>query len=111
MQGLRGKPHRVIYTAKNFVSGLSQLSLKVICPDLVIKGPFQLTEFEDPFLSGVYYYDHLTSEDDQTGDYIFIINNPEQNHKEGFRLTYQEAQTEALLVGLSEGFQKNYFGG
>lgn len=70
-----------------------------------------MTEFTDPFLSGVYYYDHETTEDDMAGDYIVIINNTEQNHKEGFRLTYPKGQAEVILADLSEGMKKHYFGG
>jgi hypothetical protein len=106
-EGIPGRPHRVVYTAKNFTSGLVQIALKVIRPDLTISESYSLAEFEDPFLSGVYYFDYYTAPNDPLGDYIFIISNPEQSHKEGFRIAYRSSED---IDGSALSLKKRYFG-
>jgi hypothetical protein len=110
-QGTLGKPYRVVYTSRNFVSGLSQINCRIIRPDLTISDSYALTEFTEPGLAGCYYYDFLTTEDDSLGDYIIIINNPEQSLKEGVRITYQSLTQNVALSSISKGLAKNYFGG
>ena len=108
-QGVLGKPYRIVYLAKNFVTGLEDLTCKIIKPDLTISEAYPLIEFEDADLKGCYYFDFLTTETDEIGDYIAVINNPEQALKEGYRITYQTATQSEALGSISEGLEKNYF--
>lgn len=109
--GTLGKPYRIVYTAKNFKTGLTQISCKIIKPDLTISVRNNMCEFEDLDLKGCYYYDFETTLQDQLGDYIVIIHNPEQVHKEGLRITYQSQTQSVALDTISDGLRKNYFGG
>lgn len=109
--GTLGKPYRVVYTAKNFVSGLSQITATVIRPDLTISPSYEMYEFDNVALKGCYYYDLETSADDPLGDYIVIINNPEQSMKDGIRITYQSETQSVALDSIAGGLAKNYFGG
>ncbi len=109
-QGTLGKPYRVVYTSKNFVPGLQQIKVRVIKPDLTLTDSYQMIEFPEDGLSGCYYYDLITREDDSLGDYIVIIDNPEQNHKEALRISYQSQTQSVALESIAGGLAKNYFG-
>lgn len=109
--GTLGKPYRVVYTAKGFVTGLNQIKIRVIKPDLVISELFPMAEFTEEGLTGCYYYDFNTTKEDSLGDYIVIINNPEQAHKTSLRITYQSETQSVALDSISGGLKKHYFGG
>lgn len=109
--GTLGKPYRVVYTAKNFVAGLSQIKIRVIKPNLTLSTLLPMSEFTEEGLTGCYYYDFETTKDDSLGDYIMIIDNPEQSHKCSLRINYQSETQSVALDSISGGLKKNYFGG
>ena len=109
--GTLGKPYRIVYTAKNFVTGLTLITIKLIKPNRDISLAYSMLEFVDEDLKGCYYYDLETTKEDELGDYIAIINNPEQAHKQGYRITYQSLTQSVALDEIAGGLKKNYFGG
>lgn len=68
-------PFRIFYVAKNFTTGLTDVGLYVRRPDGVREGAFIMTEINDPYLSGSYYYDYLPT---QQGYYLFAMDSPSQ---------------------------------
>ena len=108
--GTLGKTYRCIYAARNYVSGLTAITVRILRPNLVIDPPYPMREFDEADLKGCYYYDFETTKEDPLGDYVFIINNPEQEAKEGVRITYQSETQSVALDTISSGLRKNYFG-
>lgn len=74
MNGVLGRPYRVIYSSKNLVSGLMGISARVIRPDDVLMGIFPMIEFSDPGSQGVYYLDLMTTQLLPEGEYSVVIN-------------------------------------
>jgi hypothetical protein len=72
MNGILGTPYKFTYTARSFSSGLS-LTAKVMRPSGSVQGTYPMTEFADPSFSGVYFFDILTTQLNQEGEYSVVV--------------------------------------
>lgn len=87
--GVLGQPHRITYTAKSLVSGLTDIKAYVIKPDLNRVGPFALNELADPKFAGFYFFDFITAPSDSPGEYFGIIDSPSENgHRAPFKINF-----------------------
>lgn len=68
-------PTRIFYVAINNMAGLTDVQLYIKRPDLVLEGPFTMTEIVDPQVSGTYYYDYTPV---QQGSYLSICDSVSQ---------------------------------
>lgn len=88
-QGVLGQAHRIIYTSKNLVSGLTDVRAYVIKPDLTRVGPYPLSEFADPKFSGFYAFEFPTAPTDSQGEYIGVVESPSENsYRTPFKIIY-----------------------
>ena len=92
------KPYRIIYEARNFTTGLSNVQAFVLKPNLTSIGPFMLTELPSVF-GGRYYFDLMTGPTDPTGEYIAAIFSPAEGIQTTHRVSlYDPPATEAELA-------------
>lgn len=73
--GKLGKPAVISYQSKNGTTGLTDIKVTIIRPDLTPVGPFALTEYSP----GFYSYSFSTSLLDPEGDYLGIIDSPSES--------------------------------
>lgn len=95
--GYVSSPYRVLYEAKGFRSGLTNVQAVIMKPDQSIAGPFTMTEMPSVF-AGRYFFDFITSSSDPEGEYFAAIFSPTENFQTTFRLSlYQKTATQASL--------------
>jgi hypothetical protein len=85
MASILGVPYKVFYAAKNFKTGLTDISAKIVKSDGVVIGPILLAELPEPGFTGTYTATIATSESDPEGDWLGIVN--ENGHSYPFRVT------------------------
>lgn len=76
--GVLGRPHRVSYVSRNFLTGLTDVKAYVLLPNLTRVGPFSLTESADPKFVGYYFFSFPTLVSDAPGEYIGIVESPSE---------------------------------
>ena len=81
-----GETFRIYYIAKNFVGGLSDVSMVVYKPNGVKQGLYMLTEVNMGDGEGIYYYDYADS--DMEGSYLFVVNSPSNPRKDARQVTF-----------------------
>lgn len=81
---LLGDSHRIIYEAKNYKTGLTDITATVTKPNGSPVGPFTLIEF--PNHPGLYYFDLGSAISDPIGDWAGVI--VEGTHKSAFKCTF-----------------------
>lgn len=86
-----GQPERVFYEAKNFRSGLANITVNIKRPD-GNTNTAPMNELPAPFL-GVYFYDLMTSMTDPIGEYLFLVNSPTENRKDITIRFFEPAQS------------------
>lgn len=62
--------HRVMYVAKNYQTGLTNITMRVTKPDKSLEGLFTLIEFDPTNRPGHYIYDYTPTEE---GNYDFSV--------------------------------------
>jgi len=65
------EPYKIVYIAKNFTSGLTDVELIVFKPNMSKMGVYVLTEMQDPEGAGIYYIDF--NDADVVGVYTFVV--------------------------------------
>ena len=73
MNGTLGKPYKFFYSARNFVSGLTDIIALVKKPDGSTHGTFPLTELSGSLFFGTYFFDLTTIQADLSGEYTIVI--------------------------------------
>lgn len=58
---------RLFYVAKNHTTGLVDVEVNIVKPDLTVDGPFVMTEIPEAEVQGTYYYDWTPA---AVGDYL-----------------------------------------
>lgn len=79
-------PYRVVYEARGFTPGLTDVRALIIKPDSSIAGPYALTEMPSAF-RGRYFFDFITSASDPEGEYMAMIVSPSENIQTTVRLS------------------------
>jgi len=91
---LLGKPYKIVYESKNFVSGLTGIIATLIKPDGNTLGPFALTEIAESGFSGVYSANVTLTTSDQEGMYTGVIFSPnEGNYSRAFKVSFINPDT------------------
>lgn len=92
-----GKPEKVVYTAKQLTTGLTDIKAYVMKPNGDIVGPFPLLEVDDNNFEGIYTFSfHTDSVNDEHGVYVGIIVSPSENHRTSFKLNYESLEINEL---------------
>ena len=87
---LLGTKYTVVYEAKNLASGLTGITATIVKPDSSTIGPLALIEYAAPDLAGVYYAEFTPSTADPEGEWIGVIESPnEGNHRRAFRISFE----------------------
>lgn len=89
MNGKLGRPYKVVYVAKGFVSGLTNIVAKVEKPNGAYVGLFPLIEDTDSFYAGTYYFNLVLSSSEQEGEYTVVIVEPTSTHREVLKVTME----------------------
>jgi len=89
MIGILGRNYKFTYGARNFVSGLS-ITASVIKPDGSLLGNYSLTEFSYASMKGIYFFDMVTSDSMEEGEYsVVVVEGTYKNHsKVTMRLSF-----------------------
>lgn len=82
-----GFANKILYTSKDLIAGLANISAKIIKPNGSVIGPFVLTEMTEPGFEGNYFFTFSTSLSDPEGDYIGSIISPDESHKTNFKVS------------------------
>lgn len=82
-----GLPHRIVYASKNFVSGLTDVSIKILKPNGSVHTFGLMTEFPDVGFEGIYYFVMPSNSVDPEGEYTVSIVSPTENHKAKSKVT------------------------
>lgn len=90
--------YRIIYTAKNFVQNLTDVSLVITKPDGTNVGFFVMDEV--PGKPGLYYYDYLL---DQLGRYIFDCNSTTNPNRHTFAVDVITLPNSAIPIADFDG--------
>jgi hypothetical protein len=83
-----GTIHKLVYASKNFKSGLTNISIKVLKPDGSVHASGTMTEFSEAGFEGVYYFNVSTLINDPQGEYAAMITEPTANHKAKAKVSY-----------------------
>lgn len=84
-----GTPEKVIYTARNLLTGLTDIVAYIMKPDNSIVGPFALTEIANVNFTGLYTFDFITDvNNDEYGVYTGKIVSPTEDITVPFKLSY-----------------------
>lgn len=83
-----GRPARIVYQAKNSLSGLTDIIARVFKPDGSQAGNYPLIAISGVHFSGFYYFDYITSVGDDLGDYIGVVISPTEGIKTPFKINY-----------------------
>lgn len=89
MNGKLGRPYKIVYAAKNFASGLTNVVARVEKPNGTYIGLFPLIEDVDSFYAGTYYFNLVLSNSDLEGEYTVIIVEPTSAHREVYKVTME----------------------
>ena len=105
MTSILGVPYKIYYAAKNFKTGLTNISAKIVKSNGIVIGPILLAEIPEPGFSGTYTATIATSESDPEGDWLGIVS--ETNHSYPFRVTMrQRVDTPIDIPTLAEALFK-----
>lgn len=89
MLGKLGRPYKVVYAAKNFVTGLTNIVARVEKPNGTYIGLFPLIESGDAFFTGIYSFDLNLSALNPEGEYTIVIIEPTSGHKDVRKVTME----------------------
>lgn len=89
--GKIGQPHKIVYASRNFVSGLSNISIKVLKPNGSVHSSGTMSEFSESGFEGIYYYDMPSNSVDPEGEYSVSITSPTEGHKAKTKVTMVES--------------------
>jgi len=89
MNGKIGRPYKVVYVAKGFTTGLTNIVAKVEKPNGSYVDLFPLIEDVDSFYAGTYYFNLVTSLADPEGEYTVVIVEPTSTHREVLKVTLE----------------------
>lgn len=95
-----GVPYKITYWAKNHKSGLSTITANVLRPNNTIVGPLILTEIADASFAGAYTATYNASVNDPEGNYIIVVNSPEENNHRAFKTEFFENRADIDISGL-----------
>lgn len=85
--GFIGRPYKVVYCAKNFKTGITGITAKVLKPDGSVHSNYTLSEFSESGFEGMYFFNFLSNSVDPYGEYTVAIDSPnEGNHKAKFKI-------------------------
>ena len=107
--GKLGKPHRIVFSAKNFVSGLTDINIKVLKPNGSLHVNSTMAEFTESGFEGVYYYNILTTTNDPEGEYAVVINSVSQSYASNTKVTLVDGFGGGS-VGTAENTNPELFG-
>ena len=85
--GKIGTIHKVEYCSKNFASGLTDVSIKILKPDGTLHDSGLMTEFSEVGFEGVYFFNMDTVSTDAEGEYSAVIISPTELHKAKMKVT------------------------
>ena len=91
-----GTPERIYFQAKDFESGLTDITAYVTYANSSVAGPFLLSELSDIKFKGFYYFDFPTLITDPFGNYLGIIKSPSQDLQIPFKVEYQKVTVDQL---------------
>lgn len=84
--GYLGVPYRILYLAKGYRSGLTDVVAVVVKPNGGMVGVFPMREFPAPF-TGQYYYDYLSGQGDPQGEYFSLVISPTEQTQDSARIS------------------------
>lgn len=84
-----GTPYRVLYEAKNFLSGLTSVKAFVVKPDNSVAGLYTLSEYAFQSMSGLYYFDLMTSITDIEGEWTVMVLSPSESIRYTHKVSLQ----------------------
>lgn len=99
-----GTPYRVVYAAKNFVSGVTGIVAKVMKPNNAVLGVYALSALPGGVdFAGLYYFDLITSTLDPEGEWVVVIQSPTEGIKDAQRISFslraEDVEKAAYLFG------------
>lgn len=94
-----GKKYTVVYESKNLRTGITGITTTIKKPDGSTIGAFSLTEYSEPEFSGIYYAEFNTSVNDPVGEWIGVINSPnEGNYSRAYRISFFLPESSSITV-------------
>ena len=88
-----GIANKIIYSSKDHVTGLENITAKVIKPNGLVMGPFNLSEITEPGFEGNYFFNFSTSLSDPEGDYFGTIFSADENHRTNFKVSVYASES------------------
>ena len=104
MNGKLGRPYRFFYSARNYVTGLSDILAQVKKPDGSLHGNYTLSEFTGGLFDGTYYFNILSTQNDPAGEYTVAIVEQTSGHKTIQKVTLDTASVDGVEVAEPELF-------
>lgn len=88
------------YIAKNNLSGLTNITARVLRVDGSVVGAFPLMEAASAFFQGLYSFDFITQISNPPGEYLFVINSPTEGLKTFQKVTFGGAM--AVIASIDD---------
>lgn len=98
-----GSAYRLVYEARNFRVGLTDVVATVIKSDSSKIGPISLVESTESGFEGVYLANIPTSEADPIGEWIGLISSASDGLKSTFRMSMQKVSSGGGSSDISDG--------
>lgn len=89
MNGIIGKPYKILYSSRNFVSGLTDIIAQVKKPDGSLHANYSLLEISGTMFQGTYSFDLASTQNDTKGEYSVVIEEQTSGTKQISKVSLQ----------------------
>jgi len=84
-----GVDERIVYEAKRYRTGLTNVVAFVTKSDLSVSGPYPLTEFSSTPFKGLYFFDLVTTLGQPEGEWMIVVYSPTENLRPSYKVRFE----------------------